>query len=84
MKTLRAGDKVRIKKGESCYFIRPQDEWYQEVFTVANVESSSKEEDSIQLEELLSGPLHDKLEGEFEEDPKYHLFGAYKFQLAND
>lgn len=83
MSDLRIGSKVKIKKGESCYFIRPQDEWYQEVFTVAEIESSSKDGDSIQLEELLSGPLHDRLEQEFEEDPKYHFFGAYKFEIVD-
>lgn len=81
MRNLRIGDKVQIKKGESCYFIRPQDDWYQDAFTVANIETSSKEGDAIQLEELLVGPLHDRLEQAFEEDPKYHLFGSYKFKL---
>jgi hypothetical protein len=82
MENLHVGYKVRIKKGESCYFIRPQDEWYQDVFTVAAVESFAKEPDSIQLLELLSGPLHDRLEKEFEEDPKYHFFGADKFEIV--
>jgi hypothetical protein len=80
---MRIGDKVKIKPGESCYFIRPHDEWYQEVFTVANLEPSYKEGDTIQLTELLSGPLHDRLSEEFGEDPKYHILRADKFQVVN-
>lgn len=83
MKNLFVGAKVRIKKGESCYFIRPHDDWYQEVFTVAGIESL-RDGDTIQLEELLSGPLHDRLEEEFGEDPKYHVLGADKFQLVKE